>query len=104
MINHVVNEEGYCEVCGEKPVKYKCEVCTRRVCEEHYLVERGMCVICENTLCRICRSYLSIGICKYCGRLGCEKCLIQITPIEYVCVECYRRIGFPGERGENEDR
>ncbi|MEM4769301.1 MAG: hypothetical protein QW205_00430, partial [Desulfurococcaceae archaeon] len=63
-----------------------------------------MCVVCRDLLCKICKSYLSIGVCKYCGRLGCEMCLIQATPVEYICVECYRKIHGCSERAEYENR
>ncbi|MEM0326020.1 MAG: hypothetical protein QW123_02240 [Desulfurococcaceae archaeon] len=100
----VDQEDSYCEVCGEKLGKYRCRMCSRVVCEDHYEASNDMCVVCRDLLCKICKSYLSIGVCKYCGRLGCEMCLIQATPVEYICVECYRKIHGCSERAEYENR
>ncbi|WP_244372465.1 hypothetical protein [Staphylothermus marinus] len=80
-----------CDICESKPAKYKCPVCGRYVCEDDFDFNKGVCKVCSETMCEICGKYPSIGYCMICGRNGCEDCLIQVTPVSYVCKECIRQ-------------
>ena len=79
-----------CHICNEYPAKGRCSKCGRPVCSRH-AAGNGLCIICNEALCRICRSELSITHCISCGRLGCHKCLIQLDNVRRVCIECVRR-------------
>jgi hypothetical protein len=81
-------EEGVgelCEICLEKPAARACELCGRRVCEEHW--REGRCEACEIALCQVCRSRLSVGYCAACGRLVCEDCSVEVGAAR-LCREC----------------
>lgn len=80
-----------CSICEVKPGKYVCSICGRRVCEDDYVFEKKICIICAETLCEICGKYPSIGYCSSCGRLGCEDCLVQINLVSYKCRYCLRK-------------
>ena len=81
-----------CEICEEQYAVEKCSLCGRWVCRRH--ISNGICAICKSALCELCNKNLSIGYCKICGRLVCEDCTVKINSIEYVCVECYRRMSM----------
>ncbi|MEM4481357.1 MAG: hypothetical protein QXK88_04620 [Desulfurococcaceae archaeon] len=80
-----------CEICNKKAATHKCSICGRRACDDDFNHLKGHCLVCENALCKLCGNHLSIGTCKHCGRHACERCLVQVSLIEYVCIECYRR-------------
>jgi hypothetical protein len=80
-----------CEICGLNPAEYKCRVCGRRVCREDYIAERGVCAVCEATLCEVCKRGLSLATCIVCGRHCCEDCLVKVSQLEYMCVECFKK-------------
>ena len=80
-----------CEICGFKPAEHTCRICGRRVCSEDYSAETGICSVCNVTLCEICRRNLSIATCILCGRHCCEDCLVHVSQLEYMCVECLRK-------------
>ncbi|MFZ8783336.1 MAG: hypothetical protein ACO2OR_05065 [Desulfurococcaceae archaeon] len=79
-----------CEICHSKPAVYKCRVCGRRVCSDDYDVSDGVCSACSVTLCKVCRRNLSIATCSDCGRHCCEDCLVEISPLEYICIVCFK--------------
>lgn len=79
-----------CEICEEAEAIGRCRICGRYVCSKH--LHGDICTICESALCRICGKQLAIGYCKLCGRIICEDCAIEISNVEYVCVECYRKL------------
>lgn len=38
---------GVCNICGKAAKKlYTCELCGKTVCEQHYVVEEGICTEC----------------------------------------------------------
>lgn len=67
------------------------------MCRHDYDPEKKMCLVCKNTLCEICGRGFAVGYCMYCGRVGCEECLVQVDPVRYVCRDCLARLG--GLRG-----
>jgi len=79
-----------CEVCERNEAKYACKLCGRKVCSKH-IDSDGICSICKLTLCERCHKYHAIGYCKICGRVLCEDCLVQVSPVEYVCIDCYTK-------------
>ena len=86
---------GKCEVCLDEAVDKVCEVCGRRVCNEHYIASKGRCVVCDEAVCRLCGLMLSIGYCIVCGREICEDCSVEVDEIRYVCVECAKTRSDP---------
>ncbi|MCC6010785.1 MAG: hypothetical protein LM556_00050 [Desulfurococcaceae archaeon] len=80
-----------CEVCSYKPAEYTCRICGRKVCREDYVAESGICTVCEATLCEVCKRSLSIATCISCGRHCCEDCLVKVSQLEYICVECLKK-------------
>ncbi len=85
---------AYCSICWEKPARYECKICHRKVCEDHYDPETGLCSLCKATLCEICGRRLSVGYCSVCGRLGCSECLVQIDNVRRVCKGCLAKLGL----------
>ncbi|MCE4624433.1 MAG: hypothetical protein F7C35_01025 [Desulfurococcales archaeon] len=85
-----------CEVCLENPGEYRCKVCGRIVCRQHYNPETGTCTFCEELKCQICGKRPSLGYCLVCGRLGCDLCLIQVDNVRRVCRECLEKYGMKG--------
>lgn len=80
-----------CEICEMKTPLYACKMCGRRVCDDDYDKDMGYCLVCKEAVCKVCNKHLSVGVCKHCGRPGCENCLVQVSLIEYVCIECHRK-------------
>jgi len=80
-----------CSICEQKPARYVCKMCGRNVCEDDYILEKGVCKICGEALCEICGKYLSIGYCRVCGRMGCEECLIHYDQVSYICIDCLKK-------------
>ena len=80
-----------CEICESREATKVCKICGRHVCSQH-INSNGICSVCQETLCERCGKYLSIGYCKICGRYLCEDCLIQISPVEYVCKDCFNNM------------
>ncbi|MCC6034780.1 MAG: hypothetical protein LM567_04710 [Desulfurococcaceae archaeon] len=80
-----------CEICGFKQAVHECKICGRRVCYDDYNTEKGICSVCESALCQICGKYLSISTCISCGRQGCEECLVEISQVEYMCLDCLKK-------------
>lgn len=81
-----------CEICSVNPAEYTCRMCGRRVCSEDYDEEEELCKICKTARCEVCKRQLAITTCKYCRRLVCEDCSIQISLVEYVCIDCYKKV------------
>ena len=80
--------EVKCEVCLEEDASRACSMCGRLVCSNHYVESKGRCVVCDEAICRLCGSALSIGYCIFCGREICEDCSVEVDEIRYACVEC----------------
>ncbi|MGC8566543.1 MAG: hypothetical protein ACP5I6_04650 [Caldisphaera sp.] len=80
-----------CEICDEKEAKYECKICKRKVCEDDYNKNKGICKICSSLLCEICHERLSITFCPICGRLICDKDSVQIDNVRRVCIDCYNK-------------
>jgi len=76
-----------CSFCGER-ARFKCPLCGRLVCSTHYDPSRGLCIGCVEALCELCNGSLSIARCIYCGRLGCDRCLVQLDNVRRACKEC----------------
>jgi len=87
--------KGICEICG-KPAVARCRLCGREVCEEHYDRSTGLCTICLNTRCEICKERLAVGRCIICGRLVCDKCSVQLDNVRRICVHCLNNL-FNGD-------
>ncbi|MEM1643976.1 MAG: hypothetical protein QW369_06345 [Desulfurococcaceae archaeon] len=83
------NFKKHCAMCGAEAV-YVCSKCGRPACRQHYSLLKNLCNVCESLLCEICGRNLSIGYCINCGRVGCEDCLVQLSTISYICVECFK--------------
>ncbi|MDM7275793.1 MAG: hypothetical protein P3X22_006750 [Thermoprotei archaeon] len=77
---------GTCELCGS-PASSVCSLCGRLVCPDHYGRD-GVCSACLSALCSFCGVRLSIAKCVYCGRLGCESCLVQVDNVRRACRDC----------------
>ena len=82
-----------CDVCSASPAKFKCRICGRRVCDEHFRAQESVCSVCADTLCSICRKRLSLASCEVCGRIVCEECSIQVTPVIRICTFCASTYG-----------
>jgi len=80
-----------CEICEENEATSTCKLCGRKVCMKHVDVNH-ICSVCKITLCERCHKYHAIGYCKICGRSLCEDCLIQLSTVEYVCVDCRNKL------------
>ena len=76
-----------CSFCGSDAV-LECPLCGRPVCRGHYDATRGLCAGCVEALCEFCGVRLSIARCIYCGRLGCDACLVQVDNVRRACREC----------------
>ncbi|WP_440059191.1 hypothetical protein ACSU1N_05230 [Thermogladius sp. 4427co] len=83
-----------CDICGMKEGRYKCPVCGRFVCEDDFDFEKNMCIACASARCEICGKNLAIGYCRICGRIGCEECLVEESPVSYICIDCARKFGI----------
>jgi len=83
-----INREDLCEICGLKKASYRCRICRRFVCEDHYDINENICSVCKETLCRVCRKNLSITTCPSCGRLVCHSCLIDTGVGTKICFLC----------------
>lgn len=81
-----------CEICEINPSITRCRICERNVCKLDYDANSNVCISCKSAMCNICGKYLSIGVCKYCGRHACEDCLIELSLVEYICIECYEKM------------
>ncbi len=81
-----------CEICGSE-AEYTCSMCGRRVCSRHYDRGKGLCAYCSSTLCQLCGERLAIAACPVCGRVVCDKCSVQLTPVVRLCRDCYTRLG-----------
>jgi hypothetical protein len=79
-----------CSFCGVNAI-FECPLCGRIVCERHYNATRGLCTGCIEALCDFCNKSLSIARCIYCGRLGCDVCLVQVDNVRRACRECLDR-------------
>ncbi|MEZ0393733.1 MAG: hypothetical protein ABWK00_01620 [Desulfurococcaceae archaeon] len=88
-----VLRRGSCEICMLRDATRTCPSCGRRVCDDDWDDERGVCKVCAETTCEICRRRPAIGYCRVCGRVGCEDCLIEESPVSYICVDCARALG-----------
>ena len=84
---------SFCELCGS-PGLGRCRSCGRLACSTH-MGEGGLCVVCLDAQCRICKASLSVGRCSVCLRLVCVDCSIQLDPVRRVCREC-RVKGYVG--------
>ncbi len=89
--------EGLCEIC-RKPAIATCRLCGRRVCEDHYDKATGLCTICLNARCEICRERLALGRCVVCGRFICDRCSVQLDNVRRICIKCLNDI-FDGDLG-----
>ncbi|RLG74909.1 MAG: hypothetical protein DRO23_05370 [Thermoprotei archaeon] len=78
-----------CEICEENYAEYVCKICKRNVCLDHFNLSNGICVVCNESLCELCREYLATETCIYCGKIICERCSVQLDTIRYVCLNCY---------------
>jgi len=76
-----------CSICGD-PASTRCPMCGRLVCGRHFDSGRGLCYVCLEALCEVCGSRLSIARCIYCGRLGCDSCLVQVDNVRRACRSC----------------
>lgn len=63
-------------------------MCGRSVCSIHFNEGRGLCCVCVDALCSFCNTRLSVARCIYCGRLGCDSCLVQVDNVRRVCRDC----------------
>lgn len=81
-----------CEICGREAIA-TCRICGRRVCELHYDKETGLCSICRESLCSLCKERLAITTCSICGRLICRECSVEVEPGIRVCRECLAKYG-----------
>lgn len=88
---------SFCELCGG-PGAGRCKSCDRLVCSVHS-GEGGLCVVCLDAQCSICRTSLSVGRCVACLRLVCVECSIQLDPVRRICKECWVR-GYVRSRVE----
>ncbi|NPB00840.1 MAG: hypothetical protein GXO10_05645 [Crenarchaeota archaeon] len=81
-----------CEICiiDEKEAKYRCRICGRSVCEDHYLKNMGICKICDMTLCYICRNRFAVAVCAICGRPVCEKDSVR-RGLARICNQCLQQ-------------
>lgn len=77
-----------CEVCGA-PAEFECKRCGRKVCTDDYIKEKGICAVCEETLCRLCGRRLAVGYCAICGRLVCKECSIK-RGRALICRDCVK--------------
>lgn len=80
-----------CSICESRIGVYKCINCGRVVCREDYVLDKKICRVCDESMCRICGKYLSINKCIICGRSCCEECLVQLTPVQYICKDCFNK-------------
>ncbi|OYT63055.1 MAG: hypothetical protein B6U69_00085 [Thermofilum sp. ex4484_15] len=81
-----------CEICGKEVTEtYTCKLCGRRVCKEDFDKGSGICEICKETLCALCKVRLAIAICNECGRLVCEDCSIKVG-VGYLCKDCAKEV------------
>ena len=85
--------EFLCRVCGVS-ANYRCKMCGLYFCNQHISSDR-VCVLCSEALCKLCGKYYAISNCPVCGRIVCDQCSVQITPVVRVCRECYNRLGRP---------
>ncbi|HIP85684.1 MAG TPA: hypothetical protein EYH17_03455 [Pyrodictium sp.] len=85
--------KSLCRVCG-MPADYKCKMCGFYFCKQHIGSDK-ICILCSEALCRLCGKYYAISNCPVCGRIVCDQCSVQITPVVRVCKECYNRLEKP---------
>ncbi|MCD6368588.1 MAG: hypothetical protein J7L38_02180 [Thermoproteales archaeon] len=89
------HEKTSCEICGREVEEPRvCMICGRKVCEDEFDSEKNICLVCLETLCQRCGTWLSIAICNSCGRHVCEACSVKVGA-GYLCLECAEK------RGEN---
>lgn len=98
------NIEKKCEICGKKERKNKCRICGREVCNDCYNKEKGMCIVCSETLCEICKRRNAVERCQICGKLVCPDCMVRIDKSRVVCRDCYEKLGLDGVRRIIEDK
>ncbi|ADM28013.1 hypothetical protein Igag_1207 [Ignisphaera aggregans DSM 17230] len=77
-----------CEICFEKPAYYRCPLCGRYVCEEHFNRRLNRCYICIESGCNVCYRNLAIAECQLCGRRICHKCSIELDEVRRICYLC----------------
>lgn len=80
-----------CEICEEHNAISRCRICGRYACSYH-VGSDGICVVCKETLCRICGTRLSVGICLICARIICRECAVELQPAIRLCRECYNKL------------
>lgn len=81
-----------CEICDEKIAFFRCKICGRNVCVDHYNAKKSICEICEMSICQLCNSRLSVGYCSVCGRLICEECTAYNEGGKRICKECFSKL------------
>lgn len=78
----------FCEICGEKNIDYRCNVCRRYVCKKHFDSTKMRCVLCIDSECDVCRNFLAVSRCYICGRKICSSCSVDIDNVRRICFYC----------------
>jgi len=102
-------ELGLCEICGKRKAELVCPKCGRHVCRECFDEEKGVCLVCSETLCQRCGRKHSVERCQICGRLICPDCMYRIDKARAVCLDCLEKYGVQGaleiiKRREKEEK
>ncbi|MGB9725562.1 MAG: hypothetical protein ACPLZ8_02775 [Fervidicoccaceae archaeon] len=85
-----------CEICGRRKAELSCPKCGRRVCRECFNEEKGICLVCSETICERCGKKHSVERCQICGRLICPDCLVRVDKVRAVCLDCFQELGKEG--------
>ncbi|MGV9170847.1 MAG: hypothetical protein ACOC38_13030 [Promethearchaeia archaeon] len=62
-----------CEICGKADITLtQCNMCGAYVCDKDLVMKEGLCLVCMEARCYICKEYLAPRACDICGQLVCE--------------------------------
>ena len=67
---------------------YDCPGCGERTRDDKYNADKGMCIVCAEKRCHICKHLDEVVKCEVCEELTCLDCIVPDEEETFECKEC----------------